>query len=276
MTRTTPSRADGSISAHNIRQYSSGLIARLYDRGDPYLQPPELTALSLIGDDQRRGAVLDLGVGGARTTPFLAPLASRYLGLDASPAMVRRARVRAPGADIRLGDARHMPEIADGVFDLVLFSNNGIDCLSWDDRLSALAEIRRVLKPGGWFVFASHNRRALPIPRPWDLRPLARAWSAANLLRRLALYPAGIANYVRLRGRERHHVDHAVVHDAGEGLYNLFQIYVDVEVQLTQLDAAGFETSHVIDLEGKVLPPGPPRLASTSLWLTYAARTGAA
>ena len=162
-----------------------------------------------------------------------------------------------------------MPELADSSFSFILFSNNGIDCLSWADRQTALKEIRRVLAPSGWLVFASHNLRGLPIPKPWHLSNLMHAWSAANLLRRIAMYPIGIANYLRLHSYEQHLADHALIHDAGEGLYNLFQIYIAVEHQIGQLAAAGLTLRHVIGLDGKILPEGPERQGSRSLWLTY-------
>jgi SAM-dependent methyltransferase len=262
--------ADG-ISGHNIRQYSSRFIAGLCVLGEPYIQPGEKSALELVGADLHDRAILDLGGGDARTTPFLTTLGRAYLGLDPSPSMVELGRARFPAADIRLGDARAMPDIAGGAFGFVLFSNNAIDCLSWEDRRVALREIRRVTAPGGWFVFASHNRRALPIPRLWDPRPLFAAWSVANFPRRVVLFPGGIFNYLRLRGGARDNADHSVVHDAGEGLYNLFQVYVDAEKQVEGLRAAGFQLVGLFDLQGRPVPPGD-HATCRSLWLTYVCR----
>jgi ubiquinone/menaquinone biosynthesis C-methylase UbiE len=51
-------------------------------------------------------------------------------------------------------------------FDAVVFSFNGIDCLyPYEKRIQALSEFRRILKPGGFFVFSSHNNC---IPRDFN------------------------------------------------------------------------------------------------------------
>jgi len=42
------------------------------------------------------GEVLDLGVGGGRTTPYLANRASRYVGIDYSAAMIKACRTKFP------------------------------------------------------------------------------------------------------------------------------------------------------------------------------------
>src|SRR5262245_30170182 len=74
--------------------------------------------------------ILDLGVGTGRTTPYLARVASRYVGLDVSDAMVARCREKFPDLAFLHLDATNLPTIADASFDVVVFSFNGIDVIS--------------------------------------------------------------------------------------------------------------------------------------------------
>lgn len=130
-----------------------------------------------------RGArVLDIGIGAGRTTTLLRLLTDDYVGIDTSEAMLRAARARHPAADLRLGDATRL-QVADETVDAVCFSFNGLDNLDHEQRLTALAEMARVLRPGGVLLFSSLNRdgpdrRARPVftePLPWligSLQPL--------------------------------------------------------------------------------------------------------
>lgn len=122
-----------------------------------WLDPAEPAALLSVADAVRGGTVLDLGVGAGRTTALLRLLSADYLGLDYAPAMVRLAQERHPTARIRLGDARAMVEVPDQSVDLVYFSNNGLDSMDHEDRQRALAEIARVLRPGGQLLLTTLN-----------------------------------------------------------------------------------------------------------------------
>jgi len=64
-------------------------------------------------------------------------------GIDASPRLVAVARYRNPGCDIRVGDMHALPW-DEGSFDVVT-SFRGI----WGTTPDAVAELRRVLRPGG-------------------------------------------------------------------------------------------------------------------------------
>ena len=114
------------------------------------------------------GDVLDLGVGGGRTTGLLADGARSYVGIDISPEMLDLARARFPDHDLSVGDAVDLRGLADAAYDLVVFSYNGIDALDHRDRGAALAEMARVTKQGGRVLFSSLNLDGVSFDeRPW-------------------------------------------------------------------------------------------------------------
>ena len=58
-------------------------------------------------------------------------------------------------------DVRNLEIFKDNSFDFILFSFNGIDYISHDERLKVLEEIRRILKPEGYFCFSTHNLQSI-------------------------------------------------------------------------------------------------------------------
>lgn len=141
--------------------YESADIVALYARPDG-LQKPEQTLLTQLGSSLGSMDMLDIGVGGGRSTRYFAPRARSYLGVDYSAAMIEHCRAEFPNFYFAVSDARALGVAADESYDLVLFSYNGIDHLDADDRVLALTEMRRVLRPGGLMVFSSHNANYLP------------------------------------------------------------------------------------------------------------------
>jgi SAM-dependent methyltransferase len=117
----------------------------------------------LFGKYVRAGSdILDVGVGGGRTTDHLAAKAGRYLGIDYSAAMIEECRTRFPRLDFAVADATDLSVIGDESFDFTVFSFNGMDYISSDEgRIAALRELRRVTRPNGLIVISSHNARAL-------------------------------------------------------------------------------------------------------------------
>jgi SAM-dependent methyltransferase len=170
---TSPTNRAGDTSPGDSRQgdpnlpvYNKSEVAAYYASLD-YLSPCEQT---LFEEFLKPGeAILDLGVGGGRTTPYLSHLASRYVGVDYAPKMVAACREKFPQLEFLVADATNLALLADGRFDSVVMAFNGIDALVPDEaRRRCLAEIHRVLKNGGIFIFSSHNPRAVFRRPAWN------------------------------------------------------------------------------------------------------------
>ncbi|MDA7428283.1 class I SAM-dependent methyltransferase [Primorskyibacter aestuariivivens] len=95
--------------------------------------------------------VLDLCCGQGALTSQLLDAGHRVTGLDFSPPLLEMARRVAPGAEFIEGDAQDMP-FDTGRFDAVM-CNFGM--MHIPDQDKAMAEITRVLKPGGRFGMAT-------------------------------------------------------------------------------------------------------------------------
>jgi SAM-dependent methyltransferase len=90
--------------------------------------------------------VLDLGCGDGQLTERLAESGAIVTGADADPLMVEAAKLR--GLEVHHATAECLP-FANGGFDAV-FSNAALHWVRDQDAM--MAEVHRVLKPGGRFV----------------------------------------------------------------------------------------------------------------------------
>jgi ubiquinone/menaquinone biosynthesis C-methylase UbiE len=132
-------------------------------RSEQNLQPAEKAIFNIIKHQLSECSVLDIGVGTGRTTIHVAPLCRSYTGVDYAPNMIEYCKktFNYSNASFDVCDARDMHQFKNEEFDTVIFSFNGIDCVAYEDRSRILKEINRVLKPGGNFIFSTHNARNL-------------------------------------------------------------------------------------------------------------------
>jgi ubiquinone/menaquinone biosynthesis C-methylase UbiE len=148
----------------NKETYTKSNIVRHYSQLQ-MLQPAEQTILDFFQDRLSTMKMLDIGIGGGRTTQHFSPLVHEYTGIDYSDEMIAACQQRFPESSqnisLQVVDARRMQQFSDNSFDFVLFSFNGIDYVSHSDRLQILKEIHRVGKVGGHFFFSSHNLQAM-------------------------------------------------------------------------------------------------------------------
>jgi SAM-dependent methyltransferase len=140
----------------NCNYFSRGAQLTFYREEFLELLPPEK---ELFPKYIRAGqSVLDLGCGAGRTTAHLHAMAGQIVGIDLSEVLVESARTNYPDMDFRVMDAGAL-QFADSSFDVAVFSNNGLCYVHPEEkRLAAIDEIRRVLKPGGLYIFSSFNR----------------------------------------------------------------------------------------------------------------------
>jgi SAM-dependent methyltransferase len=132
---------------------------------------PELVAmLRARGID--RGRVVDLGCGSGIASANFARAGYDVTGIDISPAMIRLAKRRLPGARFRVDsvmDAAIPPCIA--VFALGEVFNYALGASEDEGALDALlARVRHALPPGGGlfaFDIALWNERMRVEPRSW-------------------------------------------------------------------------------------------------------------
>ncbi|GLZ77889.1 ubiquinone/menaquinone biosynthesis methyltransferase [Actinorhabdospora filicis] len=140
---------------------SGDRVRRLWDRqAGGYDAQMGWTERRLFGDhrdwvSRASGRVLEVAVGTGLNLPGYAP-GVRLSGVDLSPGMLARARARARelgiDADLREGDAMALP-YGDGEFDTVVCTYG---LCGFPGVPGALAEMARVLRPGGTLLLLDH------------------------------------------------------------------------------------------------------------------------
>lgn len=135
-------RAYDTVAEAYTRLLADDLSGAAWDRG----------VLAAFAAAAPVGPVLDAGCGPGRITAHLAGLGLDVRGLDLSPRMVAIARRTHPGLRFDVGSLTALPEPDGGLAGALAWYS--LIHLDRGGRATALAELRRVLVPGGLLLTA--------------------------------------------------------------------------------------------------------------------------
>jgi ubiquinone/menaquinone biosynthesis C-methylase UbiE len=122
------------------------------------------------------GRVLEIGIGSGLNLPFYGSTVRAVFGLEPSPELLRMARERSATTSVPI-------EFLEASAETIPLDDASVDTVvtTWTlcsipNALRALAEMRRVLKPGGGLLFVEHGRAPEPGVARWQDR-LDPLWS---------------------------------------------------------------------------------------------------
>ena len=128
---------------------SFGAVADAYDRARPSY-PDEAVAWLTGGG---RAHVVELGAGTGKLTEMLIELGHDVFATEPDEQMLDLLSAKLPDARATVGSAEEIP-VGDQTYDAVIVGQ----AFHWFDQEAALAEISRVLKPGGRLIVLWNER----------------------------------------------------------------------------------------------------------------------
>jgi ubiquinone/menaquinone biosynthesis C-methylase UbiE len=151
------------------------LFARVYDRALKATEENGLTAMRAELLAEARGRVIEIGAGTGVNVDLYGDAVEDLTLVEPDPHMAARLRGRLAGrgAATRLVEApaEALP-FEDGTFDTAVAT---LVLCTVPDPVTAIAELGRVLKPGGRLLFIEHVRAADPDSARWQDR-LEKPW----------------------------------------------------------------------------------------------------
>lgn len=237
----------------NRRTWRNPIARRDYRASTGFINEGERVVFDIARNRAGGGRILDIGIGGGRTTGLFQHIAGDYIGIDYTAEMVELAQRNYPGARFEHMDARDLSTFANASFDLVVFSYNGIDSVDAEGRQKVLAEASRVLKAGGTFVFSTFNRNWHGFGEKRARSSIVWSSDPLRLGFRLVKHAVGLVRERRFAPLEQRDGEHAILlhraHDFG------IMVYATTPGQLrAQLGACGFDGDPMLfAVDGRLL-----------------------
>jgi SAM-dependent methyltransferase len=232
----------------NKKTYSTKKVVQYYSKYET-LQKPEETILNLLKGRLKQMHMLDIGIGGGRTTKYFAPLVKEYTGIDYSEQMVKASKDKFNeiflNSNFLFADVRDLGFFGEKKFDFILFSFNGFDALEHDDRITALKEIRSRLIPDGYFCFSTHNIRCIDKWKSveFSLNPSAFLENIITYYKRKS-----VNNLNRAKIEEISNSNYIMINDGGHD-WQLDTFYIQPSLQVSELKECGFRNIRIFSLE---------------------------
>jgi ubiquinone/menaquinone biosynthesis C-methylase UbiE len=157
------------------RIFDEAYLEMYAPRHDPEQTEAEALGAARMAEVGPGASVLDCPCGFGRHSIVLAQAGYRVTGADRSQVLLDEARRRATDLQLELvqADYRQLP-FEDGSFDAVLNLFSALGYVGKEGDVQALAEFRRVVRPGGRLVVETMHRDRLArifSPRTWDRLP---------------------------------------------------------------------------------------------------------
>lgn len=225
---------------------------------DYSLYPPEREIIIKFKPDWHKFRVLDIGCGTGRTSMTFAAIAKEYVGIDYSLGMINKCKsvIREDtSTKLLYGDARNLSHLYGDQFDFILFSLNGIDSVSHEDRLTILSEVRKVVKPNGYFFFSTHSifsfpykKKSLKFNHHNILRSIYQCWKSTKFNYQLSRHQKKLDQKVVL-------AKPWTILISGDHDFKMPIYLINPEYQVKQLFEQGFDVVSVYDQKGKEVNP---------------------
>ncbi|NOT62373.1 MAG: class I SAM-dependent methyltransferase [Acidobacteria bacterium] len=126
---------------------------------DYLMGQPQISEYRRVALAGARGVTLEIGFGTGRNLPHYPNTVTRLVAIDSENMLRRKVAARIAASPLPVEqkqlDAQGRLPFADGAFDTVVTT---LTLCSIGDVMAALAEMRRVLKSDGQFLFFEHGR----------------------------------------------------------------------------------------------------------------------
>ena len=141
------------MSIADVAARGFGSASEAYERGRPSYPADAVACLVEELPIDPASLVVDLAAGTGKLTRLLVPTGARVVAVEPVTAMRQVLRDKAPGAQVLAGTAEALP-FTDQVVDTVVVAQ----AFHWFELDKALAEVARVLRPGGGLGLVWNDR----------------------------------------------------------------------------------------------------------------------